>query len=73
MTMRKFSPPRVPMSRRLAVGTAWALAWMVAWAGALVLFAGRAQAAPIAAGAAMRLASPCACEGIARLESPCAA
>ena len=31
---------------RALVGCAWVLAWMVAWAGALLLFAGRAHAAP---------------------------
>ena len=44
MTVRKRQPPRVPIRRRLVVGTAWALAWMVAWAGALVLYSARVQA-----------------------------
>jgi hypothetical protein len=37
-------PPRVPATRRALVGLVWALAWMVAWAGAVALFAHRTHA-----------------------------
>jgi len=47
MTMPTPSPPYIPMMRRLLVGAAWALAWVVAWGGALVLFSARVQAAPL--------------------------
>ena len=42
MTMSTPLPRRIPMARRLVVGTVWALAWLVAWGGALVLFSTRA-------------------------------
>ena len=38
--------PRTAATRRAVVGFAWAMAWMAAWGGALLLFAHRAQAAP---------------------------
>jgi len=38
---------RLAATRRALVGAAWALGWMLAWGGALLMFAHRAQAAPL--------------------------
>jgi len=38
---------RARLTRRALVGATWALAWTLAWGGALALFARRAQAAPV--------------------------
>ena len=38
---------RPGLTRRALVGFAWALAWTLAWGGALVMFAPRAEAAPL--------------------------
>jgi len=48
--------------RRAVVGTAWALAWMLAWAGAILVFAARSQAEalPLAASVAPAPASAAA-------------
>jgi NitT/TauT family transport system substrate-binding protein len=40
--------PRIPAARRAVVGLVWAFAWMVAWGGALAVFATRAHAQPLA-------------------------
>ena len=40
--------PRAGVARRALVGVAWALAWTAAWGCALLLFASRAHAAPLA-------------------------
>jgi hypothetical protein len=37
---------RLAATRRALVGAAWALAWMLVWGSALLMFAHRAQAAP---------------------------
>ena len=39
--------PRVPRARRTLVGFAWMLAWTLAWGGAILGFAHKAQAAPL--------------------------
>ncbi len=44
--------PRAGAGRRAALGAVWALAWTLVWGGALMLFAGRAHAAPPALAAA---------------------
>ena len=38
---------RLAAARRALVGAAWALAWMLVWGSALLMFAHRAQAAPL--------------------------
>jgi hypothetical protein len=45
----QLAPPRVPASRRAAVGCAWALAWTLVWGLAIEVYSHRAQAAPTAA------------------------
>ena len=44
---RPLAPPRARLTRRALAGAAWTLAWTVAWGGALMMFAHRAQAAPL--------------------------
>ncbi len=44
---RPLAPPRAGLTRRALAGAAWALAWMLAWGCALLMFAHRAQAAPL--------------------------
>jgi len=38
---------RMAATRRALVGVAWTLAWMLVWGFALLMFANRAQAAPL--------------------------
>lgn len=40
--------PRMAASRRALVGLVWAFTWMIAWGGALALFASRVHAEPLA-------------------------
>ncbi len=47
MTTLRAPLPRISPARRALVGLAWALAWMLAWGCALLMFAGRAHAAPL--------------------------
>jgi NitT/TauT family transport system substrate-binding protein len=44
---RPLAPARAGVRRRALVGAAWTLAWTLAWGCALMLFAHRAQAAPL--------------------------
>jgi ABC-type nitrate/sulfonate/bicarbonate transport system substrate-binding protein len=44
---RPLAPARPGVARRALAGAAWALAWTLAWACALLMFAHRAQAAPL--------------------------
>jgi hypothetical protein len=49
---------RLAATRRALVGAAWALAWMLVWGGALLMFAHRAQAAPLTLAVSSGPASP---------------
>jgi hypothetical protein len=42
------APPRAGLARRALEGAAWAFAWTLVWGCALLMFAHRAQAAPLA-------------------------
>ena len=44
---RPLAPARAGVARRALAGAAWALAWTLAWGCALLMFAHRAQAAPL--------------------------
>ena len=44
---RSRAPARAGLTRRALTGAAWTLAWMLAWGCALLMFAHRAQAAPL--------------------------
>ena len=41
------APPRAGLARRAIEGAVWALAWTFIWGCALLMFAHRAQAAPL--------------------------
>ena len=45
--VRPLPPLRAGLTRRALVGAVWAFAWMLAWGAALLVFANRAQAAPL--------------------------
>ena len=45
--VRPLAPPRAGLTRRALAGAAWTLAWMLVWGCALLMFAHRAQAAPL--------------------------
>ena len=47
MSRNAHARSRVAATRRALVGAAWAAAWMLAWGSALMMFAHRAQAAPL--------------------------
>ena len=49
-TVRPLAPARAGLTRRALAGAAWALAWMLVWACALMMFPHRAQAAPLTLG-----------------------
>ena len=42
------APPRARLARRALEGAVWAFAWTLVWGCALLMFAHRAQAAPLA-------------------------
>jgi NitT/TauT family transport system substrate-binding protein len=44
---RPLAHPRISTTRRAIVGTAWALAWTLVWASALMVFASKTHAAPL--------------------------
>jgi ABC-type nitrate/sulfonate/bicarbonate transport system substrate-binding protein len=44
---RPLAHPRISTTRRAIVGTAWALAWTLVWACALLVFASKTHAAPL--------------------------
>jgi hypothetical protein len=67
---RSPAPPRASLARRALEGAAWTLAWTLAWGCALMMFAHRAQAAPLTLAVASGPVSLPICSATTRSTTP---